>query len=192
MAWLTEWIRSGRGWTPNCYLHCVLDLHLSAKCLCTGILFSCVFYLIYSKVTFFTYSLAFCYKPNEYSERRRLKYSCEIGREEKGEKDFNRILPSSGLLRSERWFETDVPSSRVKMSWTSWPLKIRTIGSPETSVSNHLTPRNNSEDGIIESKRGESLQFCREWFCWRTMTVGMIIRALVVEESNMSTEHWER
>ena len=34
----------------------------------------------------------------------------------------------------------------------SWPLKIGPTGSPETSVSNHLTPRNNSEDGWIKKK----------------------------------------
>ena len=177
MAWLTEWIRSGRGSTPNCYLHGVLDLDLCAKCLCTGILFSCVFYLIYSKVTSFTYSLAFCYKPNEYSERRRPKYSCEIGREEKESRiltEFFRLL-GYYAARGDLKPTSHRQGSRVKMHWTSWPLKIRTICSPETSVSNHLTPRNNSEDGIIEFKRGGCLQFSRVRFCLRTMSVRMII-----------------
>ena len=32
------------------------------------------------------------------------------------------------------------------------------IASPETSVSNHLTPRNNPEDGRIQFNRGGSLR----------------------------------
>ena len=41
---------------------------------------------------------------------------------------------------------------------TAWPLKMGPIGSPETSVSNHLTPRNNPEDGRIQFNRGGSLR----------------------------------
>jgi hypothetical protein len=33
------------------------------------------------------------------------------------------------------------------------------ISSPETSVSNHLTPRNNPEDGRVHVNRGRSLRF---------------------------------
>jgi hypothetical protein len=33
--------------------------------------------------------------------------------------------------------------------WTAWPLKMGTIGSPETSVLNHLPPSINPEDGIF-------------------------------------------
>ena len=47
-----------------------------------------------------------------------------------------------------------VPTSRVKL----WPLKIRRIGSPETSVSNRLTTRNNSDDGGIQFYAGGSLR----------------------------------
>jgi hypothetical protein len=42
-------------------------------------------------------------------------------------------------------------------SWTSWPLKMGLICSPETSVSNHLMLRNNPEDGRIRFTRGRSL-----------------------------------
>jgi hypothetical protein len=47
-----------------------------------------------------------------------------------------------------RLFETDVSGLPIGSIWTSWPL-IRPIGSPETSVSNHLTPRSNPEDRRI-------------------------------------------
>jgi hypothetical protein len=40
---------------------------------------------------------------------------------------------------------------------TSWPMKMRPIASPETSVSNHLTPLNNPEDGRTEVNLGGSL-----------------------------------
>ena len=36
----------------------------------------------------------------------------------------------------------------------AWPLKTRPIGSPETSVSDHLTPRDNPEDGRIQFNSG--------------------------------------
>ena len=36
-------------------------------------------------------------------------------------------------------------------------LKMEQIGSPETSVSNHLTPRNSPEGGRIQFNRGRSL-----------------------------------
>jgi hypothetical protein len=46
------------------------------------------------------------------------------------------------FLRSVSWFETDV-------AWTAAPLKMGPIGIPETSASNHLTQRKNTEDGKI-------------------------------------------
>jgi hypothetical protein len=52
-----------------------------------------------------------------------------------------------------RWFKTDVlglfmgPISRVIDSIT---LEMGPIGSPETSLLNHLTKRNKPEDGIIQ------------------------------------------
>ena len=39
-----------------------------------------------------------------------------------------------------------------------WPFKIGPIDSPETSVSNHLTPLNNPEDRKIQFNRGRSLR----------------------------------
>jgi hypothetical protein len=67
------------------------------------------------------------------------------------------IIPSSGLLRGVSWFETDVSELSVQTS----NVKLSTmglIGNPKTSVSNHLTPRNNPEDRIIQFYRGVSLQ----------------------------------
>jgi hypothetical protein len=53
-----------------------------------------------------------------------------------------------------------VTSSTAKMSKkTPWPLKAVPICSPETSVSNYLTQRNNPEDGRIRFYRGRSLRF---------------------------------
>ena len=40
------------------------------------------------------------------------------------------------------------------------PLKMGPKSSPETSVSNHLTPRNNPEEGRIQFNRGGSLRYC--------------------------------
>jgi hypothetical protein len=69
---------------------------------------------------------------------------------------LNWIIPSSALLRCVWWFETDVswlPSLRVMLSsWTTWYLKIGRVGSPETSFSKHLDPRNNPESRIIHYK----------------------------------------
>jgi hypothetical protein len=50
------------------------------------------------------------------------------------------IIPSSALLRRVRRFEThvrdyrSVPNLRGQWSWTCWLLKMRPMGSPETSV----------------------------------------------------------
>ena len=58
------------------------------------------------------------------------------------------ILPPSRLLRCVRWYETDV----------SW-LPIDTIfEGPETSVSNHLTPPNNTGHRRIQFHRGRSVR----------------------------------
>jgi hypothetical protein len=68
------------------------------------------------------------------------------------------------LLRGVSWFSTDVsgptvcPIFKGKLSeiLKACPLKMGPIGGPETSVLNHLTPRNNSEDGptqVIKTRR---------------------------------------
>jgi hypothetical protein len=66
-----------------------------------------------------------------------------------------------------RWFKTDVSKLHIGSVFRlfsflfllgQWLLKLGPIGSPETSVVNHLTPPNNSEDGIIQFSRGGSLQ----------------------------------
>ena len=44
--------------------------------------------------------------------------------------------------------------------WTAWHVKVGLTGSPETSVFNHLTPRNNPEDGRIQFNREGSLISC--------------------------------
>ena len=65
---------------------------------------------------------------------------------------LNRILPSFGLLRGVRWFGTDVSALPVgpTFSGRGCPLKMGPTGSPKTSVSNDLTPRNNPEGGRIQ------------------------------------------
>ena len=70
-----------------------------------------------------------------------------------------RITPSSGLLRSVRWFETEVSELPIGLIFKeSWPLNMEQVGSTETSVLNHLKSRNNPEDGRIHFNRGESLR----------------------------------
>ena len=87
--------------------------------------------------------------------------------------DKSWILPSSRLLCGVRWLETDVSGRPVGptfkgeafqdvSSWTSWPLKMGPIDTPETSVWNHLTARSNPEDGRIQFNRGGSLRYCRK------------------------------
>jgi hypothetical protein len=44
-------------------------------------------------------------------------------------------------------------------SWTASSLKMGLIFSPKKSVSSHLTPRNNREDGKIQFNVGGSLRF---------------------------------
>jgi hypothetical protein len=69
------------------------------------------------------------------------------------------IFPSSGLLRGVRWFETDVlglPIGSIFKIQAVHVLKTRSTGSPETSVLNHLTQRNNPEDGRIHFNRSWS------------------------------------
>ena len=58
---------------------------------------------------------------------------------------LNWILPTSGLLRCLSWFKSDV--SRLPVGPIFNALNMGAIGSPETSVSSHLTLRNNPEDG---------------------------------------------
>ena len=67
---------------------------------------------------------------------------------------LNRILPSSGLLRGVSWFKTDVLRLTIcpifegqTVQEEVGPLKMGRLGSPEKSVLNPLTPRNNPEDG---------------------------------------------
>ena len=52
-----------------------------------------------------------------------------------------------------------VPSARIMLSekdWTAWFFKMGPIGSPETSVLNQITQRNNPEDGIIQLNRAKN------------------------------------
>jgi hypothetical protein len=50
------------------------------------------------------------------------------------------IFPSDGLLRAVRRLE---PTFKDYLSDSTFDLKMEPIGSPETSVRNHLKPRNN-------------------------------------------------
>ena len=76
------------------------------------------------------------------------------------------ILPFSGLLRVVWVLEADVSglltgsTFKGQHSWTFWPVKMGPIGSPETLVSNHVTPRINPEDGGIQFNPGASLRSC--------------------------------
>ena len=79
------------------------------------------------------------------------------------------ILPSCGLLRYVRWFETDVSVLPIgfifkgqdvqRKKWTLWPLTMGPIGGPETSVSNQRTPRNNPEDRRIKLMFRQQISF---------------------------------
>jgi hypothetical protein len=61
-----------------------------------------------------------------------------------------------------RWFEPDISALPVGLifegSGISLLLKMIPIGITEKSVLNHLTPRNNHEDGSIQFNRGGSLK----------------------------------
>ena len=46
-----------------------------------------------------------------------------------------------------------VPSPKVSQSKTLGPLKMGAICSPETSVSNHVTLRNNPEDARLQNAK---------------------------------------
>ena len=66
------------------------------------------------------------------------------------------------------WFETDVSGLPIgpsfngqDVSWTSCPLKMEPIGNPETSASNHLTPRNNPEDRKFSSTAEQNYDFAK-------------------------------
>jgi hypothetical protein len=67
---------------------------------------------------------------------------------------LNSILLSSGLLRSVRCFNTDVSELHTGSVFkeTALSLKMVHTGSPETSVLNHLAPRNVPEDGRIQAR----------------------------------------
>jgi hypothetical protein len=62
---------------------------------------------------------------------------------------LNRRLGTACLSHLQR--------SSCRYPWRAWPLEMGSTGSSETSVSNHLTPRNNPEDGRIQYYRDGSL-----------------------------------
>jgi hypothetical protein len=69
------------------------------------------------------------------------------------------------LLLGVRWLKTDVSGLPIGhifkdqvSCWTAWSLNTGPVCSPETSVLNHLTPRNNQENGIIYFTHGRSLR----------------------------------
>jgi hypothetical protein len=69
------------------------------------------------------------------------------------------ILPSAGLFRGVRWFETDVSGlpighifkDQAAASCTAWPLNMGEISSPETLNAKRLRQRNNQQDGKFSS-----------------------------------------
>ena len=65
-------------------------------------------------------------------------------------------LPSSGLLRSVMWFDTDLSGPHIGPIFMGFadhdrPFKMGHINSTETSVSNHLTLPYNPEDERLRS-----------------------------------------
>ena len=56
------------------------------------------------------------------------------------------------------------PSSR-----TLWPLNMEPTGNPKTSVSNHLTPRNNPEGGRIQFNCDRSLRSRMGKLTWHSI-----------------------
>ena len=75
------------------------------------------------------------------------------------------ILSYSGMLHSVGWFRTDVSGVRtgpiVKgQAWTSSPLKMGPIGSPETSVKNQPSLRNIPENDRIQ------VDYYQPWKCY--------------------------
>ena len=71
--------------------------------------------------------------------------------------EYQRILLSSGLLRAVTWFETG-----FKPPHAPWPLDMVPISSTATLISNHLTPRINPEDGIIQFNSGGCVRSRRD------------------------------
>jgi hypothetical protein len=69
-------------------------------------------------------------------------YFCVLGNEAFFKYIFGCILSSSWLLRDVRWFETDVSGLHVGPTFNG------------QAVSNHLTPRNNTEYGRIQFNCG--------------------------------------
>jgi hypothetical protein len=104
-----------------------------------------------------TTNLANCHTKGVLSVRRRSEYFLKQDtRRVCARKTNTDRTACSWLLRSVRWFETDVSKLPIGPIFkdqyvqedgrrTSWPVKMGPIGSTETSVSNHLTPRNNTE-----------------------------------------------
>ena len=96
-----------------------------------------------------------CINNQHYQDVQRslLNIFSEIVGFRRGWTKFFRPLGYSTVLRGLKATFREylsVPSSKIKMSWTSWPMKIRPIGIPETSVSNHLMLRKNTEYGRIQ------------------------------------------
>jgi hypothetical protein len=56
-------------------------------------------------------------------------------------------------------FGTTVPKFKGQVVRTAWSWKMGPMCSPETSVSNHLTPPNNPEDGKIQVNGGGSFRW---------------------------------
>jgi hypothetical protein len=48
-------------------------------------------------------------------------------------------------------YRSHLQRSSCRRTFSPWPLKTEPLSSPETSVLNHLMPRNNPEDGKIQA-----------------------------------------
>jgi hypothetical protein len=76
---------------------------------------------------------------------------------------FTVILPSSRLLLSVDWLNTDVSGQPIcsRLQRSSVPWRWEPIGCPETSVINQPTLFNNPEDGRIQTVTYERRTFLK-------------------------------
>ena len=89
-------------------------------------------------------------------------------------------LSSSILLRDVGWFETDVFGLR-----TAGSLELEPIGSPKTSVSNHLTPLNNPGDERILFNRSGSLKSRMHGTASRSCVMsGFVLSSVIIKRLN--------
>jgi hypothetical protein len=75
---------------------------------------------------------------------------------EKKKERESRPFPRRRLLRGVRRFETDVSGLPIGSIFKGQAVRV------EVSVSNHITSRNNPEDGRLQFKSGGSVRSCKQ------------------------------